>query len=158
MKTKLVTTLLICFLVNLFTAQTLVKPADISISAIATHLKSKGYEILEQKETFIKIGNKDKATLFMDIDTGKKYLNMNVNILLNKGVSKEKIDHLLNEINGLAMIKADYLANQNAIGFQYYFWIANGFTYETLEDAILEFFLYQGDSYALDKEKLFDYQ
>ncbi|MEY8758156.1 hypothetical protein [Chryseobacterium tongliaoense] len=47
MKTKLLTTLLICFLVNLFTAQTLVKPADINISAIATHLKGKGYEILE---------------------------------------------------------------------------------------------------------------
>jgi hypothetical protein len=35
--------------------------------------------------------------------------------------------------------------------------MTHGFTFETLEDAIIEFFLYQGDFYALDEEKLFDY-
>ncbi|MGG5209437.1 hypothetical protein ACQWU4_10855 [Chryseobacterium sp. MIQD13] len=135
------------------------KTADIKISSIAAHLKSKGYEILEQEEDYIKISNKEKSILFLDIDTGKKYFNLNANILINKDVSKDKIDKILLEINNLAMIKADYLPEETAIGFQYYFWIANGFTYETLEDAIEEFFLYQGDSYALDKEKIiFNYQ
>ncbi|WBV55144.1 hypothetical protein PFY10_12950 [Chryseobacterium daecheongense] len=158
MKTKLLTVLLICFFTHWVTAQTLIKPADFKIAAVGNYLKAKGYDILEQEETFIKIGNKDKATLFMDVDAGKKYINLNVNILLNKGVSKDKIDTLLNEINKLAMIKAEYLPSQNSIGFKYYFWITNGFTYETLEDAVMEFFLYQGDSYGLDKEKIFNYQ
>jgi len=158
MKTKLFTTLLICFFVNLFTAQTLVKPADIKMSSIAEFLKGKGYTILEQKDTFIKIENKNKAVLFMDIDEGKKYINLNVNILVKKDANREKIDHLLLDINNLAMIKADYLPSQNSVGFQYFFWITNGFTYETLEDAIIEFFLYQGDAYGLDKDKIFDYQ
>ncbi|MCU7614575.1 hypothetical protein N0B16_09025 [Chryseobacterium sp. GMJ5] len=155
---KICIIILLCIFTCSFNAQTLVKPADFKVSGLATHLKNKGYEILEQTETFIKIANTDKATLFIDIDAGKKYLNMNVNILLNKGISRDKIDHLINEINTLEMIKADYLPEQNAVGFQYYFWMTHGFTYETLDDAILEFFLYQGDAYELDKEKIFDYK
>jgi hypothetical protein len=159
MKTKLITTLLICFFVNLFTAQTLVKPADIKMSSIADFLKKKGYTILDQKDTYLKIQDKEKVVLYLDIDEqGKKYIDMNVNILLKKDISKDKIKALLAQINDLAMIKADYMEDQNSIKFQYFFWITNGFTYETLEDAITEFFLYQGDSYQLDKEKIFSYE
>ncbi|WP_261510453.1 hypothetical protein [Chryseobacterium paludis] len=158
MRTKLLTVLLISFFTGLFTAQTLVKPADFKISSLGTFLKSKGYEVLEQDETYIKIANKDKATLFLDVDAGKKFINLNVNILITKGVAKDKINALINEINQLAMIKAEYIESQNSINFKYYFWITNGFTNETLEDAVLEFFLYQGDAYGIDKEKIFDYQ
>jgi hypothetical protein len=158
MRAKLLTVLLIAFFVSSFTAQTLVKPADFKISAVGNFLKSKGYEILEQDEAYIKIANKDKATLFLDVDTGKKFINLNVNILIKKGISKDKIDHLINAINQLAMIKAEYMESQNSINFKYYFWMTNGFTNETLEDAVMEFFLYQGDAYGLDKDKLFDYQ
>lgn len=158
MKTKLLTVLLMCFFINWATAQTLIKPADFKIEAVGTFLKSKGYEVLEQEAAYIKIANKDKATLFMDVDSGKKFIDLNVNILIKKGVSKDKIDKLVNEINKLAMIKAEYMESQNSINFKYYFWITNGFTNETLEDAVMEFFLYQGDAYGLDKEKLFDYQ
>lgn len=158
MKAKLLTVLLIAFFVSSFTAQTLVKPADFKISAVGNFLKSKGYEILEQDEAYIKIANKDKATLFLDVDTGKKFINLNVNILIKKGISRDKIDLLINAINQLAMIKAEYMESQNSINFKYYFWMTNGFTNETLEDAVMEFFLYQGDAYGLDKDKLFDYQ
>lgn len=158
MRAKLLTVLLIAFFVSSFTAQTLVKLADFKISAVGNFLKSKGYEILEQDEAYIKIANKDKATLFLDVDTGKKFINLNVNILIKKGISKDKIDHLINAINQLAMIKAEYMESQNSINFKYYFWMTNGFTNETLEDAVMEFFLYQGDAYGLDKDKLFDYQ
>jgi hypothetical protein len=158
MRAKLLTVLLIAFFVSSFTAQTLVKPADFKISAVGNFLKSKGYEILEQDEAYIKIANKDKATLFLDVDTGKKFINLNVNILIKKGISKDKIDHLINAVNQLAMIKAEYMESQNSINFKYYFWMTNGFTNETLEDAVMEFFLYQGDAYGLDKDKLFDYQ
>jgi hypothetical protein len=158
MKAKLLTTLLICLFANLLTAQTLVKPADFSFSALAEVLKSKGYTILEKEETYIKIADKSKATLFIDIDKDKKYLLFNVNILLNKNAAKDKIDKLITEINHLGMIKSSYLADKNAISFQYYFWITGGFTNETLEDAVMEFFLYQGDAYGLDKEEVINYE
>ncbi|MDH6251538.1 hypothetical protein M2347_001265 [Chryseobacterium sp. H1D6B] len=158
MKAKLLTTLLICFFANLLTAQTLVKPADFSFSAAAEVLKSKGYTILEKEETYIKIADKSKATLFIDIDKDKKYLLFNINILLNKNAAKDKIDTLITEINHLGMIKSAHLADKNAISFQYYFWITGGFTNETLEDAVMEFFLYQGDAYGLDKDKVINYE
>ncbi|MDQ1098276.1 MULTISPECIES: hypothetical protein [Chryseobacterium] len=158
MKTRLFTVLLICFFANFLSAQTLVKPAEIKTSLIADYLRGKGYTIVEQQETYVKIANKEKAVLFMDIDSQKKYINMNVNVLLKEGADKDKIDNLLLGINSLAMVKAGYLPNQNSISFQYFFWITNGFTLETLEDAVAEFFLYQGDAYSLDKEKIFSYK
>lgn len=158
MKTRLFTVLLICFFVNFLSAQTLVKPAEIKMSLIADYLKGRGYTISEQKDTYIKIENKEKAILFMDLDTAKKYINMNVNILVKKDADKTQINNLLFDINNLPMVKADYLPNQNSISFQYFFWITNGFTLETLEDAVAEFFLYQGDAYNLDKEKIFSYK
>ncbi|MDQ0592158.1 hypothetical protein QFZ37_000527 [Chryseobacterium ginsenosidimutans] len=158
MKTKLITAFLICFFANIFIAQTLVRPSEFKLSSTAAFLKTKGFDILEQTDTFIKIGNKEKATLYIDLASEKKFLLLNMNILLRKDITKEEIDSLINEINSLDMIKANYLANQHAISFKYYFWMVNGFTYESLEDAVNEFFLYQGDAYALDKEKIFNYQ
>ncbi|SDQ45703.1 hypothetical protein SAMN05421664_1673 [Chryseobacterium soldanellicola] len=158
MKTKLLTSLLICFFATLFTAQTLVKPADYKLSSTAVLLKGKGYDILEQTETYIKLTNKSKGILYLDLDASKKYILLNVNISLKDGVTRDKIDNLLEEINKLGMIKAEYIENQNSIGFRYYFWITGGFTNETLEDAVAEFYLYQGDAYALDKENMISYQ
>jgi len=158
MKIKLLTTLLICLFANLFTAQTLVKPADFKMSTTATLLKSKGYDILEQTETYLKLANKNKSVLFVDVDAAKKYLLFNVNISLNEEASKDKIDNLLAEINKLGMVKAEYIDAQHSIGFRYYFWITGGFTNETLEDAVTEFYLYQGDAYGLDKDKIISYQ
>lgn len=158
MKIKLLTTLLICLFANLFTAQTLVKPADFKTSTTAILLKSKGYDVLEQTETYLKLANKNKSVLFVDVDAAKKYLLFNVNISLNEGTSMDKVENLLAEINKLGMVKAEYIDAQHSIGFRYYFWITGGFTNETLEDAVAEFYLYQGDAYGLDKDKIISYQ
>jgi hypothetical protein len=96
--------------------------------------------------------------LFIDIDENKKYLYFNTNILMKENVSKEKIEKLLLEINDLNMIKAKYNEKQNSILFQYFYWITDSFTSESFEDAVKEFYLYQGDSYGLDKDKLFSYE
>lgn len=157
MKTKLLTAFLICFFANLLIAQTLVKPENIKMSSIATLLKSKGYEIAEQDEKFIKLLNQNKSVLYMDLDKDKKYILFNINISLKDGASKSSIDDLINEINTLNMIKAHYLESQNSLAFRYYFWIAGGYTNETLQDAVAEFFLYQGDAYGLDKDKIISY-
>lgn len=158
MKTKILTILMICIVANFLTAQTLVKPADFKLTEISSFLKTKGYKIIEQEETFIKIADKENASVFIDVDPDKKYLFFNVKIMLRKEVKVSQIEDLVRNINDLKMIKAKYLSADNTVFFQYYFWIKDGFTKETLEDAVMEFFLYQGDSYALDKDKIFIYQ
>lgn len=156
MKTKLITFLLICFFTNIIFAQKVIKSIDFKADNLATILKTKGYSIVEQEATFVKIADKD-ATLFIDIDPNNKFLHFNVKILLKKTATKSQVDQLLNQINSLDMISARYMGDDNSIYFQYYFWTVNGFTAETLEDAVMEFFLYQGDAYGLDKDKIFDY-
>jgi hypothetical protein len=157
MKTKLITTFLICFFANLFIAQTVVKPADIKMPSVAAFLKSKGYDIAEQTDTFVKLTNSNKSLLYMDLDTDKRYILFNVNISIITGTSKAKIDSLINEINNLGMIRVSYLESQNSLAFRYYFWVTGGYTNETLEDAVAEFYLYQGDAYGLDKDKIISY-
>ena len=103
MKTKLTTAFLICFFANLFIAQTLVKPADIKMPSIATFLKSKGYDIVEQTDTFVKLTNSHKSLLYMDLDTDKKYILFNVNISIVTGTSRAKIDSLINQINNIGI-------------------------------------------------------
>ena len=156
MKTKFLTFLLICFFANLITAQKVIKPADLKAENIANFLKTKGYTILEQDETYVKIVDSDKNHLYLDIDPSNKFIAMSIKISLKENVKKTKVDALVAQINDLSMISAKHM-DDNSVYFKYDFWMTHGFTLETLEDAIMEFFLYQGDSYALDEEKLFDY-
>ena len=156
MKTKFLTFLLICFFANLITAQKVIKPADLKAENIANFLKTKGYAILEQDETYVKIVDSDKNHLYLDIDPSNKFIAMSIKISLKENVKKAKVDALIAQINDLSMISAKHM-DDNSVYFKYDFWMTHGFTLETLEDAIMEFFLYQGDSYALDEEKLFDY-
>ena len=156
MKTKFLTFLLICFFANLITAQKVIKPADLKAENIANFLKTKGYTILEQDETYVKIVDSDKNHLYLDIDPSNKFIAMSIKISLKENVKKTKVDALIAQINDLDMISAKHM-DDNSVYFKYDFWMTHGFTLETLEDAIMEFFLYQGDSYALDEEKLFDY-
>lgn len=155
MKTKVLTLLLICFFTNLITAQKVIKPADLKTINIANFLKNKGYAILEQDETYVKIVDSDNNHLYLDIDPSNKFIAMSIKISLKENVKKNKIDTLVAKINDLSMLSAKHM--DNSVYFKYDFWMTHGFIFETLEDAIMEFFLYQGDSYALDEEKLFDY-
>lgn len=156
MKTKFLTFLLICFFANLITAQKVIKPEDLKVVNIANFLKTKGYTILEQDETYVKIVDSDNNHLYLDIDPSNKFIAMSIKISLKENVKKTKVDALIAQINDLDMISAKHM-DDNSVYFKYDFWMTHGFTLETLEDAIMEFFLYQGDSYALDEEKLFDY-
>lgn len=158
MKIKLLSLLLFCFLANFISAQTLIKTADFTMEKAATILEGKGYTIVEQTDSFVKIKNKENSVLFIDIDDDKKYLYFNTNILLEKTASRAKIEALLLQINDLNMIKAKFSEKQNSVLFQYFFWITNSFTAESFLDAVAEFYLYQGDSYGLDKEKIIDYE
>ncbi len=158
MKARIFTFLMICFIANFFTAQTLVKPADFNIKDIASYLKTQNFVIDEIHDNYIKITDNQNSSIFIDISEDKKSLLFNVKILLKKEAKVSEIESLLGKINDLNMIKAKYLSEDNSVFFQYNFWIDKGFTKETLLDAIIEFGLYQGDSFALDKAKIFEYQ
>ena len=158
MKTKLLSLLLFCFFANFIAAQTLIKTADFTMEKAATILKGKGYTIVEQTDSFVKIKNKENSALFIDIADDKKYLYFNTNIRLKTDANPEKITLLMNEINDLNMIKAKFDKNNKSVLFQYFYWITNSFTEESFLDAVVEFYLYQGDSYGLDKDKIFEYE
>ena len=74
MKTKFLTFLLICFFANLITAQKVIKPADLKVATLANFLKTKGYTILEQDETYVKIVDSYKNHLYLDIDPSNKFI------------------------------------------------------------------------------------
>lgn len=156
MKNKFLAFLMICFFANMITAQKVIKPADLKVATIINFLKTKGYTILEQDETYVKIIDSNNNNLYLDIDPSNKFIALSIKISLKENVKKAKVDALVAQINDLSMLSAKHM-DDNSVYFKYDFWMTHGFTLETLEDAIMEFFLYQGDSYALDEEKLFDY-
>ena len=139
-------------------AQKVIQEKEATPEMIGKFLESKGYKILEKKEKFVKISGKEDQIAYLDFDkkdeVGKKYIYLNDTLNVIDNPNKEKLEKLVKEINNLEMIKARYFEKENVVVFSYYFWITNGFTLETLDDAIQEFFLFQGDAFALDTEKL----
>ena len=145
------------FAVN-FSAQTLVMPKDLKIAKVTDFLEKKGYQIIEKDEAFLKLTDSSNSSLYIDISDDKKSLLLNINILLNKGVSQANVNKFIEKVNDLPMIKGSYNKEKGAVFFQYSFWVSNGFTYESLADAVAEFFLYQGDAYAFDSDKIISFQ
>jgi len=70
------------------------------------------------------------------------------------GTSKEKIEAFLKKANDLKMIKIRYFEKSNNIQIEYYFWTQQGYTEESVIDAINEFLLYVGDCLKMDTEKI----
>lgn len=158
MRAKIFTLIIIFVMANFAGAQTLVKPADFNLKEIASFLETKNYTIDEVGKNHLKITDQEKSSIFIDISEDKKSLIFNIKILLKKEATLSQIETLLRKVNDLDMIKAKYLPEDNSVFFRYNFWIDKGFTKETLLDAIIEFGLYLGDSFALDTGKLFEYQ
>jgi len=147
-----------CLFAVSFSAQTLVMPKDLKIAKVADFLEKKGYQIIEKDEAFLKLTDSSNSSLYIDISDDKKSLLLNINILLNKGVSQANVNKFIEKVNDLPMIKGSYNKEKVAVFFQYSFWVSNGFTYESLADAVAEFFLYQGDAYAFDSDKIISFQ
>jgi hypothetical protein len=120
MKTKFLTFLLICFFTNLITAQKVIKPADLKTINIANFLKNKGYTILEQDETYVKIVDSDNNHLYLDIDPSNKFIAMSIKISLKENVKKNKVDALVAKINDLSMLSAKHM-DDNSVYFKYDF-------------------------------------
>lgn len=154
MKTRFLILLLVGFFANLWTAQTLVKPADTSLSAISSYLKGKGYTILEKTNEYIELTTKNNYDVFLDIDPKKQAIYYSTNILTNTSASKEQIRNYIEKINdAVPILKAVYVEEKKKVMFEYCFWIKYGFTYETFEDSLSIFSLYIGDAVNFDKEQ-----
>ena len=139
-------------------AQTMLKAEQINTSIIADYIKKANYNVLEVTPKFIKISNSTNSVLYLDMDSvNHKYLFFNVAIAVKNNMNRDSIDQLVYDINSLNMIKCEYYPSDNSIEFKYYYWITNGLCIETLTDAINEFFLYQGDAYNMDKQKILNY-
>ena len=78
MKTKLITVFLICFFANFYIAQTLIKTADFTMAKAANILKAKGYTIVEQEATFLKIKNKENTSKLSSLYTIPDFSSKNL--------------------------------------------------------------------------------
>lgn len=154
MKTKFLILLMVGFFANLWTAQTLVKPADFKLSGITSYLKGKGYTIVEETPDYIEVTTKNNADVFLDVDVKKQVIYYSSNILVNTSASKDQIREYVEMVNDkMPMFNVVYVPEKDKVMFQYSFWIKHGFTYESLEDSVAEFGLYIGDALNLDKEQ-----
>lgn len=154
MKTRFLILLLVGFFANLWTAQTLVKPADIKISAITSYLKGKGYTILEETPQYIEVKTKNNTYIFLDLDVKKQAIYYSSHILVNTSASKDKIRDYTEKVNSMIpIVKAIHVEEKKKVMFEYAFWTMHGFTYESFEDSLSEFSLFVGDALNLDKER-----
>ncbi|GAB0155881.1 hypothetical protein CHRYSEOSP005_11430 [Chryseobacterium sp. Alg-005] len=154
MKTKFLILLMIGFFANLWTAQTLVKPADFKLSGVTSYLKGKGYTIVEENPEYLEVTTKNNADVFLDVDAKNQVIYYSSNILVNTSASKDKIREYIEMVNNkMPMFNVVYVEEKQKAMFQYTFWIKYGFTYESLEDSLSEFGLYVGDALDLDKEQ-----
>lgn len=140
---------------TMVSAQDFVKASEATIENIAQHLQSKKYKIVEKTATFLKIENADGYPLYLDFDKEKKYILFNISDAFTDAATEVKKQVLLDKISKLSMIKGAYFTKSNSVQFEYYFWITGGFSWTTLDDAIEEFYLYEGDALTLDTDKLF---
>lgn len=153
MKTRFLILLLVVFFANLWTAQTLVKPAEFKFSDIASYLKGKGYTVLEETTEYIELKTKNNVDVFLDIDAKKQAIYYSTNILTNTSASRDKIQNYVEKANEIPVIKVVHIEDKQKVMFEYCFWIKYGFTLETFEHALSEFALYVGDALGLDKEQ-----
>lgn len=159
MKTQAFKTLLLVVFMMFFGtklgAQTFVKPDQIGTDGISVFLKSKNYEVLEITKDFLKIQKKGSTrNIYLDFKEDKRYLMFNIAYKVVENVDKAKLDAYLKKVNAMNVIKVVYFEKGNDIQIEHYFWTKQGFSYESLQDAIDEFLLYVGDCIDDDTDKI----
>lgn len=136
-------------------AQTFVKPEQIKTANIASYLKSKDFEIAEQTEAYLKINKKGGTrSMYLDLKDGNRNIFFNIAYKLVDHVDATKLENYLKKVNDYNVIKVRHFEKTNDVQIEYYFWTKNGFSYESLLDAIEEFFLYEGDCINNDTDKI----
>lgn len=116
-------------------SQSLVTTDELSPSLLKETFENAYIEVLEVKDTYIKV--KDVFTVYMDIDKSKRYVAFNSTYNLAEGTSPAKALALMNKLNAeVALLKAYYTESSNTITYYYYFWTDGGFTQKSLVSAL----------------------
>lgn len=136
-------------------AQTLVTPLNNNTEYISSFLKKNNFEVSSITKDYLKINKIGKTrSIYLDMKENNRYIFFNLAYKVVAGTSKEKIDAFLKKANDLKMIKTRYFETGNNIQIEYYFWTQQGYTQESLIDAVDEFLLYIGDCVKADTEKI----
>ena len=119
------------FSVQFATAQKLVNASEVTPSLLQETCSNAYIEVLEVKDTYIKI--KNTYSVYLDIDANKRFVTFSSVYNLVDGTSKKDALELVNKLNAeVALIKVYYSESTNTITYFYYFWTEGGFTQKSL--------------------------
>ena len=119
------------FSVQFATAQKLVNASEVTTSFLKETFDNAYIEVLEVKDTYIKI--KNTYSVYLDIDANKRFVTFSSVYNLVEGTSKKDALELVNKLNAeVALIKTYYSESTNTITYFYYFWTEGGFTQKSL--------------------------
>ena len=117
--------------VQFATAQKLVTAAEVTPAFLKVTFDNAYIEVLEVKDTYIKI--KNTYNIYLDIDSNKRYVTLSSVYNLVDGAPKRDVLELINKLNAeVALIKTYYSESTNTITYYYYFWTDGGFTQKSL--------------------------
>lgn len=151
----LFTVVFLMFFGTIITAQTFVKPEQINTNSISAFLAGKNYETVETTKDYLKIKKKGgERAFYLDLKDTNRYIFFNIAYKVIDHVDQAKLDAYLKKVNEFNVVKVRYFEKGNDVQIEYYFWTKQGFTYETLLDAIDEFYLYIGDCVNDDTDKI----
>lgn len=126
----------VLFLLVLFTsfgsfAQRVISSDDLTPQLLKETFDNAYIEVLDTKDTYIKV--KDVFSVYLDIDKNKRYVALNAVYNLSDKATPAKALELMNKLNGeVALIKTYYTPKSNTITYYYYFWTEGGFTQKSL--------------------------
>jgi hypothetical protein len=123
---------------------------DMTASKLKTLFENAYIDVLETKDTYIKV--KDSKNVYIDVDSKNRFISFNSVYNLQKGVSDKEILELFNKVNtDVIMLKCYYNKEGNTVSFFYYYWIDGGYSNKTIINA---FKLFQvGIDLALTKDE-----
>jgi len=146
---KLMLLVLLCVATQSFGQGQLTSSEDVTPQYLKTIFENAYVDVLDVKETFIKI--KDNQTMYLDIDSKKRYISINSVYTVKEGAKKDEILEVFNTVNKeVIMIKCYYNESAHTVSFYYYFWIDNGFSDKTFVSAVKLF--QSGVTLALSKD------
>ncbi|MBB3124570.1 hypothetical protein FHS04_002093 [Mesoflavibacter sabulilitoris] len=140
---------LMCIATQTFAQGQLSSPDNVTPKYLETIFENAYMDVLDVKDTFIKI--KDSQTMYLDIDPKQRYISINSVYTVKKGAKKDEILEVFNTVNKeVIMIKCYYNESAHTVSFYYYFWIDNGFSDKTFVSAVKLF--QSGVTLALQKD------
>ncbi|MDT8411687.1 MAG: hypothetical protein RQ875_04425 [Vicingaceae bacterium] len=133
---KLTLMLVLFFLTgSVVNAQKLISADEVTPSFLKETFENAFIEVLEVKETYVKV--KDVYSVFLDIDSKKRFITLSGVYQVVDGAKKHEVYELMNKINTeVALIKIFYNEKTNTVSYYYYFYTEGGFTQKSLVYAL----------------------